>query len=259
MTLSAPHADKGSEKAERDSEKAERDREILELRKEQAERDRRQEEREAKRDKELLELRNEQGERDRRQEERDAKRDKELLELRREQAKLTNVLLNFQEQQSKHHAGFGEVTSRLSPQSGLAQASTTALRSAMQTGSVASSQRDATTQARSEVSTHTGTPQVNVRRPEKYNRDWYCELSRRYGSFCEPVDLPEALGKVSTNWSKAWDSIDNDDALVKSLNAKKILTAYRSKYKDIAAKPNHQNAPETMYQTAFHNLAKAVE
>ncbi|KAJ2513027.1 hypothetical protein H4217_006556, partial [Coemansia sp. RSA 1939] len=195
------------------------------------------------------------------QDQRDAKRDNEAKEWREEQArreaKLNNVLLNLQEQQGEIRAGIKDMVTMLSPQNRLAYGNTGALCSALRSGSAANNQRADVSWAKSEATSHNGTPQKNIPRPKKFDREWYCQLSKDYKSSCQEVGLSDGLGMISKEWSQAWDNIDNASTLRNSPNAKKILSAYRNN-KGVALL-NHQSASEPIYQTAFDHLAKAVE
>ncbi|KAJ1764966.1 hypothetical protein LPJ74_006525, partial [Coemansia sp. RSA 1843] len=138
-------------------------------------------------------------------------------------------------------------------------ANTAALRSAKLIGTPARGQQSIASQARSEAANHTGTPQVNVPKPDKFGTEWYVALSKSHDKVCKLTDLPESLRMVSEGWREAWVKASDKTTLDNSPVVKKILITYRKLCKDAGATPAHSGAAETTYQMAFGKLAEAVE
>ncbi|KAJ2654090.1 hypothetical protein IWW48_006314, partial [Coemansia sp. RSA 1200] len=214
-----------------------RDAEFKEWRKEQTERD-------AKRDAELIER---DAKREREQIERDAKRDAELIER---DAKRDAEQIERDNKQAERDAALNETLRKLVPQNRLSPSS------AMQSRSVAGSQRDAVTQHTIGASSFDSTPQKNNLKADQFDRKWYSDLSKSHSSFFKEAHLPVALGMVSKDWRKEWNRINNDAALRASEVAKKILSVYRRKPEIKAL--DHRKTSEKAYQTAFDHLATAV-
>ncbi|KAJ2536480.1 hypothetical protein EV175_006804, partial [Coemansia sp. RSA 1933] len=104
-----------------------------------------------------------------------------------------------------------------------------------------------------------GTPQVAVPKPEEFDREWYCRLSKSYKTFCKPAELSEALRMIHEDWGVKWNNISKELMLKKSSFATKVLDEYCQSCNNITAKLNHDDSAEPTYQIAFDNLAKAVE
>ncbi|KAJ2562344.1 hypothetical protein IW140_006438 [Coemansia sp. RSA 1813] len=240
---------------------------LKEISDQQAERDKQRDEKQEKRDRLW---RTEQAEHDRlwrmEQAERDEKREKEqaaLLEgIFSKQAERDKRLLEFQKQQVNALAKLEKAMDKLNQQTiqgapVTTGANTAALRSAKLIGTLASSQKSIASQARSEAANHTGTPQVNVPKPDKFGTEWYVSLSKAYDKFCKLTDLPESLRMVSEGWREAWVNASAKTTLDNSPVVKKILMTYRKLCKDARATLAHAGAAETTYQMTFGKLAEA--
>ncbi|KAJ2084730.1 hypothetical protein IW138_006583, partial [Coemansia sp. RSA 986] len=210
-------------------------------REEQAERD----EKQAKRDKLWRE---EQAERDEKQAERDRLWRMEQAERdrlwRMEQAERDKRLLEFQNQQANSLAKLEKAIDKLNQQAiqrapAAMGANTAALRSAKLIGTPARGQQSIASQARSEAANHTGTPQVNVPKPDKFGTEWYVALSKSHDKVCKLTDLPESLRMVSESWREAWVKASDKTTLDNSPVVKKILITYRKLCKDAGATPAH--------------------
>ncbi|KAJ2559738.1 hypothetical protein EV175_000204 [Coemansia sp. RSA 1933] len=101
---------------------------------------------------------------------------------------------------------------------------------------------------------------VLVPKAEKYDSAWYIKLSKSYDRFNADGDIPDALEAISEDWAKEWDEAakkaTSEDVPADIAN---VLARYRELCKNNAPELNHMNCSEKTYQTAFENLARAVD